>query len=110
MDYKKRVAFCLVAASFIGLTALSTPQNRRSTSVNARTMNGQPITDCRDLNVEFGRRPAITAEEQQSIPRQSVASVNVLAPANGGVYVTGWNRDEYLVKTCKAADPDGGPG
>ena len=63
--------------------------------------NGEPLTRCDQITVRFEDSPALTAEEQVSLPAGS--PVDMTAPRNGGIHVTGWTGDHYEVTLCKAA-------
>jgi DUF4097 and DUF4098 domain-containing protein YvlB len=91
------------------LTILALPmfmgaQNRRrSTSVNVD--GGRAVSSCRDINVTFDRRPAVTDESEMTLTATQVSTLKAQA-SNNGIYVTGWDRNEYSIKTCKAVSPD----
>jgi hypothetical protein len=79
-------------------------QTNRSTNVN---VNGDgPVTDCHDIRVTYDRKPAIAQESEMSLPASQVATLRTQM-GNGGVYINGWDRNEYSVKTCKAVPDDG---
>src|SRR5207244_1938461 len=58
-----------------------------------------------DLRVTFDRRPAITEQTQMSLSPAQVSVLRAQA-SNSGIYVTGWDRSEYSVTTCKAVPDD----
>src|SRR5262245_4100376 len=80
-------------------------QNRRSRSASTNMNGDQPVTSCGDLRITYDRRPAITEEVEMTL---SAAQVPVLRTqmGNGGIFITGWDRSEYSVKTCKAVPGD----
>jgi hypothetical protein len=90
----------LIAALLV--TETSFAQRRRGTNVQTNT-RGEPVTDCSQIEVTFGDDAAYTAQEELTVPRGQVQFLGVRAATNGGISVQGWNRDEYSVKTCKAA-------
>src|SRR5262249_32373730 len=81
-------------------------QTNRSTSVNVN--RDGPVTDCRDIRVTYDRRPAIAEESEMSVPASQVAMLRTQM-GNGGVYINGWDRNEYSVKTRKPVPYDGNP-
>jgi hypothetical protein len=79
------------------------PRKGRSTSTN---VNGnQPVTNCGDIQVMFDRRPAMTEETEMMLPPSQVSTLRAQM-ANSGIYLSGWDRNEYSVKTCKAVPDD----
>jgi len=106
-NMKTRVTI-LTLIALVALSLTTNAQNRRrSTSTNVD--GDRPVTNCSDIRVTYDRRPAITDESQMTL---SPAQVSVLRAqtSNSGIYVSGWDRSEYSVKTCKAIpddDPNG---
>ena len=78
-------------------------RNGRSTSINVS--GDQPIVSCGDIQVTYERQPAITEESEMTLPASQVSTLRAQM-ANGGIYLSGWDRMEYSVKTCKAAPKD----
>jgi hypothetical protein len=68
----------------------------------------QPVTDCRQVRVQFDGKDAITGEDEMRIPRSQISVLRFRASANGGVYVSGSTGNDYVVRTCKAV-PGGDP-
>src|SRR6185295_19621831 len=82
----------------------STAQNTRR-SVSTNTNGRQPVTSCRDFDVMFDRRPAVTDESEMTLTPSQVSVLRAQA-SNNGIYVSGWDRSEYSVRTCKAVPSD----
>ncbi|PYS47852.1 MAG: hypothetical protein DMG13_26805, partial [Acidobacteria bacterium] len=53
----------------------------------------------------YDRRPAITEETAMTLPASQVSALRAQT-SNSGIYLTGWDRNEYSVKTCKAVPDD----
>lgn len=86
------------------LPLMTEAQNRR----NGRSINvesGRPVTDCGALRVTYDRRPAITEETEMTLAQSQVSALQAQT-SDSGIYVSGWDRNEYSVKTCKAIPPD----
>ena len=67
---------------------------------------GGPVTDCSDLHIRLdGEKPTIQSEEK-SISRGETRTLRVHEIKNGGIQVTGWDKDTYSVTACKAAIGD----
>ena len=81
-------------------------QNRRTNRSTNVNVNGDgPVTDCRDIRVTYDRQPAIAEESEMSLQASQVATLRTQM-GNGGVYINGWGRNEYSIKTCKAVPDD----
>jgi len=86
------------------MTAVISAQNRRGERSFSIDGNGdRPVTSCGDLRVTYNRQPAQTAESELSLPSGSTLRTNM---NNGGIFITGWDRNEFSVKTCKAVPAD----
>jgi len=98
------ITLIAMASSFV-----VTAQNRRGDGASVSIDGDGSITRCGDLNVKFGRRPAITEESETPLAASQVSTLRARM-SKGGVFVNGWDRNEYSVKTCKAvADDDPNP-
>src|SRR5947207_7223780 len=72
-----------------------------STSVDV----DQQVTSCGDIQVTYNRQPAVTDETETTLPASQVSSLRAQM-TNGGIYLSGWDRNEYSVRTCKAVPAD----
>jgi len=99
---KTQIASLLALVIFIVLHAEAQNRNR-SDNMNVHTDG--PVTDCRDIRVTFGSNPAITDQNEMSLPASQVSNLQAQM-STGGVFITGWDRGEYSVKTCKAVPDD----
>jgi hypothetical protein len=64
---------------------------------------GGPVTDCADLHIRLdGEKPTIQSEEK-SVSRAEARTLRVHEIRNGGIQVSGWDKDTYSVTACKAA-------
>jgi hypothetical protein len=59
------------------------------------------VNDCSALRVTIDGRPAARGEEMVSVG--NLRSLNIRAPRNGGIYVSGSMSGGYEVRACKAA-------
>ena len=71
-----------------------------SSSMDINT-EGDPLTRCDQITVRFSDSPAVTAQEEVNLPAGT--ALDMTAPRNGGIQVTGWAGDHYEVTLCKAA-------
>src|SRR4051812_9067751 len=99
-------AALLIAVASLGITSMAGAQNRSFDKGPSFNMDHRgPITNCGDLRIEYGHRPAVTEEAQLTLPASQTARLRTQM-SNGGVFITGWDRSEYLAKTCKAVSAD----
>jgi DUF4097 and DUF4098 domain-containing protein YvlB len=63
------------------------------------------VTSCDQLEIRAGNREIARSEERLSLPQTS-SVVRVEAAENGGMYVYGWDRQDFGVLNCKAAASD----
>jgi DUF4097 and DUF4098 domain-containing protein YvlB len=66
-----------------------------------------PVKDCSDLKIRFDDREAVVHSEVKTLSKGEVSALRVRPHENGGVQVTGWDKDSYEVTACKAARADG---
>ena len=92
----------LVALSLFALAApvFAGRHSNRSMSTTIDD-DGGIVNDCSALRVTMDDRPAMRAEETLSVG--NLRSLNIRAPQNGGIYVSGASSGGYEVKACKAA-------
>jgi hypothetical protein len=103
---KTRIAALLTMAALIALSSTIDAQSRRTNRSASTSMNKNgPVTDCGDIQVTYERRPAVTDETQMSLSPSQVSTLRAQL-SKGGIYINGWDRNEYSVKTCKAAPDD----
>ncbi len=95
------VVWCAVA-----LTTVSRAVSTRH-SVRISAAHDVPIASCSDLNIEFENRRAVVQSEERTISKSEASTLRIQAESNGGLQVEGWDKNDYSVTLCKAADPDG---
>jgi len=82
--------------------------HRHSGNINVNTDAEAPGDACDDhFNVRFDDRDVFTAEEARTLtPAEFAGGLDVRAPHNGGALVRGWDRNQVLIKACKAVAAD----
>ena len=106
MRIMKRKLVLVLMLAVMAFPLLMDAQNRRSRRSNSFSVDGDgPVTDCGDLRMTYDRRPAITEETAMTLPASQVSALRAQT-SNSGIYLTGWDRNEYSVKTCKAVPDD----
>ena len=92
--------------ALIAVSSTIDAQNRRTNrSVSTNVNRDRPVNNCGDIRVTFDRRPAITEETEMSLSASQVSTLRTQM-STGGIYINGWDRSEYSVKTCKAVPDD----
>ena len=77
-----------------------------SEHTNSTHWGDGPVTNCEDLHIRLdGERPQIQSEEK-TVSRSEARTLRVRDLRNGGVQVSGWDKDTYSVTACKAAIGD----
>lgn len=92
----------LVFVAALGAVAASAGAHNHSVKPH-----GQPTASCADLHMSFDNREAVVRSEERSLPAGEVKVLQVRSQENGGVQITGWDKDNYAVTICTAAG--GGP-
>jgi len=59
---------------------------------------------CSAQQFHFDDHEAVVQTEEKSISKSEAPTLRVRGDANGGVYVEGWDKDNYSVTLCKAAE------
>jgi len=106
------IAMTLAFAGFIALEAQTRHSNRNQWNRGNHWGGGSstnsddavPGDACDDhFNVTFDNMDVFTAEEARTLtPAEFAGGLDVRAPQNGGMLVRGWDKNEVLVKACKA--------
>src|SRR3954454_14666608 len=65
----------------------------------------QPVTSCDQLHVRADGRELARSEDRLTLPQTS-STVGMEASQNGGIYVYGWERQEFGILNCKVALSD----
>jgi hypothetical protein len=73
-------------------------------SISTDADNDSPLTSCERVHIRFSHGNAVRDEQDFTIPRSQAARLVAHPSENGGVRVQGWDRDEYGIKACKAAE------
>jgi hypothetical protein len=99
-------SIAIIIWSAVALTAAThTIPNRQSTR-HSRS-GDEPIASCSDLNITFENHRTIVQSEERTISRAEAPTLRIQAESNGGLQVQGWDKDDYGVTLCKAADSEG---
>ena len=81
-------------------------QEKRHHGFSISTGPGKMINDCSQVRLNVRDAEVVRSEQTKTIPRNSISSLQIQAPYHGGIYVQGWDRDEYSIKACLGAAGD----
>src|SRR5689334_1119692 len=104
---KTRIPWFVAMVAIAAASSMMAAQRQSSRPFgNANVGIDGPVSDCGDIRVTFDRRtPAVTEQTETRLTSSQVSTLRTQL-SNGGVFVVGWDRNEYSVKTCKAAPQD----
>lgn len=91
------IAFCSLS------TLNAAAHDRHSRNVSMR--GEEPAATCNDLQIEFDGHRAVVQSEERTFSKSEMPVLRAAGETNGGVQVTGWDKDGYSVSLCKAAAP-----
>jgi hypothetical protein len=91
------IAFC--SLSVVNAAA----HDRHSRNVSMR--GEEPAATCDDLRIEFDDHKAVVQSEDKTFSKGEMPVLRATGETNGGVQVTGWDKDNYSVTLCKAVAP-----
>ncbi|GAC1631995.1 MAG: hypothetical protein NVS9B14_04650 [Candidatus Acidiferrum sp.] len=91
------IAFC--SLSLVNAAA----HDRHSRNVSMR--GEEPAASCEDLRIEFDDHKAVVQSEDRTFSKSETPVLKATGETNGGVQVTGWDKDNYSVSLCKAVAP-----
>ncbi len=98
---KTRRRQVLASAAILALCASTGRAGHRNRSVSVRD-GGNP-TSCSDLQVLFGDRAAVRAEERVTVPVPAGRALHIEAARNSGAHVREEARADFEIVACKAA-------
>jgi len=103
---KTKLTLIITMVCVAALSSITDAQNRRAgRSAGMSIDTDKLVMSCGDLHVTYDRRPALTEETQVTLPASQTSALQAQT-ANSGIFVTGWDRNEYSVTTCKAVPDD----
>lgn len=104
---KKHLLYLMAAIICVGLCyTIADAQERKHRGFSISTGPGKEISDCSQMKMTVRDGEVVRSEQVKTIPQNSISSLRVQAPTNGGVYVEGWNRSEYSIRACMGAVGD----
>jgi hypothetical protein len=85
---------------------LSLPLFAGSHGISVNIDSDEPVTSCDQLHIRtWDGQEIARSEERLTLPATS-STVSAEASPNGGIYVYGWDRQDFGVLNCKAALAD----
>jgi hypothetical protein len=100
---RRALELFLVAACFIAVyPTYAYDGHHQGLSVST---DERDVTSCDQLQIRSDNRELARSEDRLTLPQRS-SVVSVEAAENGGMYVYGWDRQDFGVLNCKAALSD----
>ena len=99
---------CVSAVFAFGFT--SARASRHHHSVNISNGHKEPATDCSDLRIRFDDEVAVVRSEERTLTKAEAPLLQVRPHSNGGVQISGWEKETYSVTACKAVARSAGEG
>ncbi|HEX8089214.1 MAG TPA: DUF4097 family beta strand repeat-containing protein [Blastocatellia bacterium] len=97
----------IIALAGLGLASdVEAGQGRKYQGFSISTGPGKTIDDCSQVRLNVRDAEVFRSEQTKTIPRNSIASLQIRSPHHGGIYIQGWDRDQYSIKACLGAAGD----
>ena len=96
-----RVLGLIAFSSLLALSASARDRHSRNISMHGE----EPAATCNDLQIEFDGHKAAVQSEDRTFSKSEMPVLRAAGETNGGVQVSGWDKDNYSVTLCKAAAP-----
>ena len=104
---KKHLLYLMAALICVVLSySTGTAQDRKHRGFSITTGSEKTIRDCSQVKLTVHDGEVVRSEQARTIPQNSTSSLRIQAPNRGGVYVEGWDRNEYSIKACLGAAGD----
>jgi hypothetical protein len=104
---KASVALLMVALAGFSLAhSAEAGQGRKHQGFSISTGSDKDLRDCSQVRLSVSDAEVLRSEQAKTIPRNSGAPLRIQAPHHGGIFVQGWDRDEYAIKACLGAAGD----
>jgi len=98
---KKLIAGWALLSSALLVAAVSPA---RGQDISTDTDDDSPLTSCDQVHIHFDHHSPARDEQDFTIPKSQAPRLEARPSENGGIQVLGWDRDEYQIKACKAAE------
>jgi hypothetical protein len=102
----KKSLFFLLAISLASLClncVNSAAQRGKHRGFTINTRDDKTITDCGQITMRVDDLQVVRSEQERSLPKSAVSSLQIQAAHHGGIQVSGWDRDHYSIKACLGA-------
>jgi hypothetical protein len=100
---KRSLILLVLGSALFALGFTNARANWHHHSVNVSGGDKHPMADCSDLRIRFDDREAVMRSEERTVTKAEAPVLRIQPHTNGGVQVTGWDKDTYSVTACKAA-------
>jgi hypothetical protein len=102
MSKRSLILLTLGSALFaLGFTNARANWHRQSVGINGG--QNHPIAGCSEAQIRFDHRDVVVRSEERTLTKAEAPVLVIRPHTNGGVQVSGWDKDTYSVTACKAA-------
>jgi hypothetical protein len=102
---RRKVVLVLSTLLSLGTVSTQALAGHGRHGLNVSVDDDQPVTSCDQLHVRSDNREIARSEDHLTLPQTS-STVRMEASQNGGIYVYGWERQEFGVLNCTVALSD----
>jgi putative adhesin len=104
---KMSLLFLMIALVVSGATYnTEAGQGKKHQGFSISTGPGKSISDCSQVRLTVRDGDVAQSEQTKTIPKNSISSLQVQAPRNGGIHIEGWDGNEYSIRACLSAVGD----
>lgn len=102
----RRKPICILLLSFAAFCIPSYAGDHHNHGLSVSIDSDEPVTSCDQIRMTSSEdREVARSEDRLTLPQTS-STVHVESSRNGGIYVYGWDRQDFGVLNCKAALSD----
>jgi len=105
----RRAAMALLLIALAGFTlaqSAQAAQRKRHHGFSINTGPDKELRDCSQIRLTAEDAEILQSEQTKIIPQSSNSPLRIRAPRDGGIFIQGWNRNEFGVKACLGAAGD----
>src|ERR671938_924413 len=101
------MALLLIALAVFSLAqSAQAGQGRRHQGFSITTGPDKELRDCSQVRLTVEDAEVVRSEQTKTLPQSSNSPLRIQAPRNGGIFIQGWDRNEFAVKACLGAAGD----
>jgi hypothetical protein len=104
---KASIALLMIALAGFGLAhSAEAGQGRKHQGFSITTGPDKELRDCSQVRLSVSDAEVLRSEQTKIISMSSNSPLRIQAPHHGGIFIQGWDRNEYAIKACLGAAGD----